>query len=242
MGERCERQRAYVLHERAYRETSVLLELFSREHGRVGAVARGVRAAKPRFARGTLRAFQPLECGWLLQGELVQLTAVEAAGPPLHLVGLRLQAALYLNELLMRLLARQDPHAVLFDAYAALLPALPESQDALAFRLRRFEMQVLAELGYGIDFSVDAASGESITPARRYRVIPEHGVIAAAVADEDGISGRALLALLDDRLPDAVVLREQRRMMRALLLHHLGGRGLNAWRVLKAPAPPAGPA
>jgi len=240
MPERVERQLAYVLHERAYRETSAILELFTRDHGRVAVVARGLRAAKPRFPRGTLRALQPIECGWLHQGEIGQLIAAEASGPPLTLSGTRLQSALYLNELLTRLLVRHDPHPALFATYSDLLTRLPLDPASLGFSLRRFEMRVLAELGYGIDFAVDSSTQEVVRPRGRYRIIPEHGVIAARDLDVDSVSGAALLALHAGQLPGATELRELKHMMRAQLLHHLGGRGLNAWRVLRAPVPPAG--
>lgn len=242
MAERIERQPAYVLHERAYRETSAILELFARDHGRVAVVARGLRAAKPRFQRGCLRAFQPIECAWLHRGELGQLTAAEACGLPLSLTGLRLQSALYLNELLTRLLVRHDPQPAIFDAYARLIQQLPEPVDQLGFALRRFEARMLGELGYGFDFGFDTSSGRDVDASGRYRVIAEHGVIAAPPLAVDSISGAALLALQAGRQPDANALQELRRMMRALLLHHLGGRGLNAWRVLKSPAPPEDPA
>ncbi|MBL0028013.1 MAG: DNA repair protein RecO [Rhodanobacteraceae bacterium] len=239
MAERVERQLAYVLHQRAYRETSAILELFTRDHGRVAVVARGLRAAKPRFSRGNLRALQPIECAWLHQGELGQLTAAEAAGLPLVLNGSRLQSALYLNELLVRMLQRHDPQAALFEAYARLLPQLSANANALGFQLRRFEMQLLSELGYGIDFAVDTSTQMPVVPRGRYRVMPEHGVISARHLEVDTISGAALLALSSGEQPDPVALRELRRMMRALLLHHLGGRGLNAWRVLRSPVPPS---
>lgn len=239
MAERVERQPAYVLHERAYRETSAILELFTRDHGCVAVVARGLRAAKPRFSRGSLRALQPLECAWLNQGDLGQLTAAEACGLPLALSGMRLQSALYLNELLVRLLHRHDPHPLLFDAYARLLVQLPESADALGFQLRCFEALLLSELGYGIEFAFDSAAQAPVDPRGRYRALPEHGVIGVHDLEVDTISGAALLALQAGQQPDAVGLRELRRMMRVLLLHHLGGRGLNAWRVLRSPAPPA---
>lgn len=242
MASRMDRQQSFVLHERAYRETSALLELFSREHGRVTVIARGLRAAKPRFSRGCLRAFQLLECSWLQQGELGQLTAVESLGLPLALSGLRLQSALYLNELLVRLLTRHDAHPELFDAYAGLLPALPESTDAIGFALRRFEADVLTMLGYGIDFSFDSSNGCEVEPERRYRVLAEHGVIAVPALSEDSISGAALLALQRGTPPAKRDLQELRRMMRQVLLHHLGGRGLNAWRVLRVPSTPATPA
>ena len=169
MAERVERQPAYVLHERAYRETSAILELFTRDHGCVAVVARGLRAAKPRFSRGSLRALQPLECAWLNQGDLGQLTAAEACGLPLALSGIRLQSALYLNELLVRLLHRHDPHPLLFDAYARLLVQLPESADALGFQLRCFEALLLSELGYGIEFTFDSAAQAPVDPCGRYR-------------------------------------------------------------------------
>lgn len=242
MAERIERQSAYVLHERAYRETSALLELFTRDHGRVSVVARGLRAAKPRFQRGCLRAFQPIECAWLNRGELGQLTAVESVGLPLALNGLRLQSALYLNELLARLLVRHDPHPEVFDAYAQLLQQMPEAVDVPGFTLRCFEARVLGELGYGIDFGFDTSSGRDVEANGRYRVIAEHGVIAAPPLAVDSISGAALLALQSGRQPGAAELQELRRMMRTLLLHHLGGRGLNAWHVLKSPVTPADPA
>ena len=235
MAERIERQPAYVLHQRPYRETSAILDLFSRDHGRVAVVARGLRAAKPRFPRGVLRPFQPIECAWLPRSELGQLTAAECAGMPMAMFGLRLQSALYVNELLTRLLTRHDPHPDLFDAYARLLEELPEDGEAMGFTLRRFEARVLAELGYGIDFGFDASTQQSVVERGRYRVIAEHGVVAAPVLDVDTVSGAALLALQAGRQPGRTELQELRRMMRALLLHHLGGRGLNAWRVLRSP-------
>ena len=241
MAERIERQPAFVLHERAYRETSALLELFTRDLGRVAVVARGLRAAKPRIPRGSLRAGQPIECGLLLRGELGQLIAAEPVGLPRLLTGVHLQSALYLNELLARLLERHDPHPILFDAYANLLGSMPDDRDALGFALRRFESLLLGEIGYGIDFGIDASSGEAVVAEARYRVIAEHGVVAAPPLDLDAVPGAALLGLQSGRQPDAEALRPLRRMMRSLLLHHLGGRGLNAWRVLRAPASPADP-
>jgi len=242
MRERVERQPAFVLHERAYRETSAILELLTRDHGRVAVVARGLRALKPRFARGSLRALQPVECGWIGQGEMGQLIAVETTGLPLAVAGVQLQSALYVNELLVRLLARHDSHPKLFDAYAGLVANLPGDSAALGFALRRFEVLLLAELGYGIDFAWDLSSRSVVLPEQHYRVDPEQGVFAAVGPGRGAVSGRALLALGRDELPAADALADLRRMMRGLLLHHLGGRELNAWRVLRSPARPADPA
>ena len=242
MRERVERQPAYVLHERSYRETSAILELLSRDHGRVAVVARGLRAPKPRFARGALRALQPLECGWIGQGEMGQLIAVEVVGLPQAVTAMQLQSVLYLNELLVRLLARNDPHPRVFDAYAGLLGDLPRANAALGFALRRFEKDLLAELGYGIDFAWDLATQAPVREQGYYRVDPEQGVFAVAGPGRGALPGGALLALAAGVLPAAELLADLRRMMRSLLLHHLGGRGLQAWRVLRSPVPPAGPA
>lgn len=238
MSERVERQPAFVLHERPYRETSALLDVFTRDHGRVGLVVRGLRAAKPRFARGTLRSFQSLECAWTQRGELGHLTAAESRGTPANVGGQRLQSLLYVNELLTRLLPRHDPHPEVFDAYAALVVELPDALDAMGFALRRFEKFLLESLGYGIDFAIECRTQTAVAPDGRYRVIPEHGVVAVAALDAEALAGSSLLALADGVQPDAISLRDLRRMMRGLLLHHLGGRPLQAWRVLKAaPAP-----
>lgn len=238
MAERIERQPAFVLHERAYRETSALIEVFTRDYGRVGLVARGLRAQKPRFARGSLRPLQALECGFILSGEFGQLVAADALGVPVLVDGMCLQAALYVNELLVRLLARHDAHPKLFEAYASLIAALPTDPAALAIALRRFEAFALAELGYGIDFEFDLTNHAPIEARRWYRVVPEHGAMHVNENTPDAIAGSALLAMRATETPDAADLRALRRLMRAILLHHLGGRPLNAWRVLKSPAPP----
>lgn len=238
MAERVERQPAFVLHERAYRETSALIEVFTRDYGRVGLVARGLRAQKPRFARGLLRPLQALECGFILSGEFGQLVAADALAVPYPCDGMRLQAALYVNELLVRLLARHDAHPDLFDAYARLMATLPAEPSALAFALRRFEAFALAELGYGIDFEFDMTNHGPIEAQRWYHIVPEHGAMHVSENTPDAISGRALLAMRANEIPDAADLRALRRLMRAIILHHLGGRPLNAWRVLKSPVLP----
>src|SRR5688572_22391501 len=117
MTARVEGQPAFVLHERPYRETSLLLEVLTRDHGRVGLVARGVRSAKPRVPRGNLAPLQPLEIGWTGAGELGTLTSVEPSGARVALAGPALLCALYVNELVARLVARQDSNPELFERY-----------------------------------------------------------------------------------------------------------------------------
>jgi len=230
---RIEHQPAYILHERPYRETSVLLEVLTRDHGRVGLVARGVRSAKPRMARGTLAPLVALELDWQGRGELGSLVRAEASGPSLPLAGEALMCALYVNELLARLLQRQDPHPEVFERYADLLRELATPGTPLAWLLRRFERDLLALLGYALELAQEADTGTPLQADAPYSYDPERGPLPWALRPvAPRVAGAALLALAGDVPPDAATAREQRRLMRSVLLHHLGGRELAAWRVL----------
>jgi DNA repair protein RecO (recombination protein O) len=230
--QRIERQPAFILHERPYRETSVLLEVLTRDHGRIGLVARGVRSAKPRFGRGLLRPLQALSLSWSGRGELGTLTDADPVGTPIPLGDEASICALYLNELLLRLLPRNDPHPELITRYAACLGEIARARvEAHAWALRRFERDLLAQLGYALALDVDAA-GAPVHPAHAYHYDPETGAHRSASDALFQVSGASLLALASDAMPDTVALRELRRMMRAVLRHHLGGRELVAWRLV----------
>lgn len=235
---RIDRQPAYILHERPYRETSVLLEALTRDHGRVGLVARGVRTARPRLQRGTLAPLVALEIGWQGRGELGTLTAAEAVGPPPGLVDTALFCALYVNELLTRIVQRNDPHPQLFVRYAQCLRELADPALAQAWVLRRFERDLLEILGDAMLLDREGTSGEALLDEGIYSYDPELGPVAwAARPLAPRVSGRALLALDREELPDARALAELRTLMRAVFRHHLGGRELNAWLM----SPPATP-
>ncbi|MCX7564370.1 DNA repair protein RecO [Xanthomonadaceae bacterium XH05] len=226
-------QPAYVLHARAYRETSLLLDVFTRDHGRVGLIARGVRGPRGQATRAALQPFQPQMLSWRGQGELFQLTTTDTAGIALGLRGDALLSGFYLNEVLLRLLPRHDPHAVLFWRYAECLNALAAGAPP-AWELRRFERDLLDALGYALALSGDSGEGEPLDVSARYHFDPESGPrrIDGERAVPGSISGAALIALRDDAMPDAATLRELRRLMRGVLLHHLGGRELRSWQVL----------
>jgi len=228
---RIEQQPAYVLHSRAYRETSMLLECLTRDHGRVGVVARGVRRERARLQRAQLEPFQSLALDMLLRGELARLQGAETVGAPLRLVGDAGLAGLYLNELAVRLTGRQDPHPALFDAYARTLPRLA-GNEPLAWSLRRFERDLLEAIGYGLQLDFEAASGEPIEPGQLYRYVVEEGPTPCRAGTPHALRGDDLLALADDRLPDAAGLSALRVMMREVIRHHLGGGELRAWHVL----------
>lgn len=232
---RVESQPAYVLHVRAWRETSLLLEAFTRDFGRVGLVGRGVRGARARLPRSLLEPMQALRLGWSGRGELQTLTAAEPDGPVHALRGDALLSALYVNELLVRLVARNDPHPGLFDRYAALLGELAEG-PLLAWRLRCFERDLLAALGYAMQLGTAADTGAAIDPDTTYDYLPEQGAVAAG-SHPGGVRvrGSALLALGSGALPVAEDLAALRRLMRMLIGAHVGERGLQSWRVLAGP-------
>ncbi|MEI7038199.1 DNA repair protein RecO [Fulvimonas yonginensis] len=228
-----DQQPAYVLHARPYRETSLLLECLTREHGRLGVVARGVRRERARLQRAQLEPFQPLALDLALRGELATLRGAEAAGAPLRLAGDAGLAGLYLNELVVRLTGRQDPHPTLFDAYARTLPRLVEAAT-LGWQLRRFERDLLEAIGYGLQLEVEADSGKPLVPDGWYRYQMEYGPVACAAGAPQAIRGSDLLALAADRPPDATGLAALRRLVREVIRFHLGGGELHAWRVLAA--------
>jgi DNA repair protein RecO (recombination protein O) len=218
-------QPAFVLHRRPYLNTSLLLEAFGRESGRVGLVARGALNSRSRL-KGLLQPFVPLLLSWAGAGELATLTAAEENGPAVALAPARVLAGLYANELLVRLLPRQDPLPELFAAYGALLAELvaaPEPEPAL----RRFEKRLLAELGYGLTLDREAGSGAPIVAEGHYRYVLDQGPLPVSQTQMGvSISGRSLLALRDETLSDPSVLKDIKRLTRAALTEHLRGRAL----------------
>lgn len=214
----------YLLSLRAWRETSALLEVFTPRHGRVGLVARGSRSARSRL-RGLLQPFQPLLLSWSDRGDLGTLTGAEADGPPLALAGEAVFSGWYLNELVLRLLQRRDPHPALYRSYTEALGALPGAPPARS--LRRFEMSLLGELGYGLHLPGDLAAD------RWYGYDPEGGLHVADPGPQS-YRGASLLALADATLPTEESLRDARRLLRAALLPHLGGRALRTPELLRA--------
>ena len=225
-------QHGFVLHHRAYRDTSVLLELFTPEHGRVGAVARGVRKEKSRWA-AFLQPFRPLLLSWSGRGELVTLTGVEEDGPVVSFPMVAAPCGFYLNEIMLRLLQRHDAHPKLFSSYGEALHSLGEAQGELATAqeriLRTFEKHLLDELGYGLMLNHAADTGAALQPEQRYSYELERGPVAynersASVA----VSGATLLALGRLDLTDAQCLREAKRLMRTVLAHYLGDKPLHS--------------
>ncbi len=216
---------AFILHRRPYRNTSVLLEALVKNHGRIGLVARGVRSQRSRL-KGILQPFRPLLLSWSGKGELLNLNHGEEAGAAIPICSARMLSGLYVNELLLRLLARQDPHPSLFEFYTQALHALTETTSEEP-ALRVFEKHLLRELGYGLLLDTDALNAKPLDPASDYRYILEQGpVVAAQTRIGIPVSGKTLLALQREELDDPQVLREAKRLNRAAIAMHLQGRPL----------------
>lgn len=231
MKRRAEHEPAYVLHAYPYKETSLIVEVFSRRFGRVGLLARGAR--RPRSAmRGVLLAFHPLRMTWSASAELGTLMSAEWGGGQASLSGIGLMCGFYINELLLRLLPRGDPHEALFDAYATALARLGAG-EAQAAVLRSFERRMLAELGYAPVLDRDAANGVRIEAEKHYAYEAERGPVESRRADGDSvISGRTLLDMAADNYESSRTREEARRLMRALIAERLGGQTLHTRAVL----------
>jgi DNA repair protein RecO (recombination protein O) len=224
---RIDQQPAFVLHARPYRETSLLIEAFTRDHGRVGLVARGVRRERSRIPRGALQPLQPLLLDWIARGELGTLTAAEPASAPFPLHGDALLAAIYVNELVLRLSGRNDAHLGAFAAYAECMAGLADGR-AMAWTLRRFERDFLADLGYAVALTHTAA-GAAVETGVEYAYDPESGAMPWREGSAwPRVDGAALLALHRDEPPPAEQLAQLRRLMRAVIRHLAGGE-LKAW-------------
>lgn len=213
---------AWVLKAGPYGDTSLLVEAFSRDQGRIGLVARGARSAKSR-PRALLQAFRPLLLSWNERGDLGTLTGVEAAGPALEFRGETVFSGWYLNELLLRLLQRHDAHAAVFDAYGEALATLVEAGESA---LRRFEMQLLAELGFGLDLPDD------LEPELHYAYRSGEGPVPSPPSSET-YAGRALIGLREGTLESGEDLRAARRLLKAALAEVLGERGLATAAMLR---------
>lgn len=226
--QRIDGARAFLLHAHPYSETSLVLDVFSREHGRLPVLARGAR--RPRSAlRGVLIGFQLLELGWFGGGEVKTLARAEWFGGTPLLQGRCLLLGYYLNELLLKLLPREDAHPALFDSYAEAVGALATG-SADAPELRRFERSLLKEIGYGLTFDHDA-DGAPIQAEQRYSYLFERGLIAAHGGTGFTLSGKTLLDMDADDYRDPRTLAESKLLMRQLVAHQLGGQPLQSRRV-----------
>lgn len=227
---RYDNQPVYVLHTYAFKETSLVAELFTKAHGRVATLAKGAR--RPRSAmRGQLQSFQMLSATWSGKNELKTLHSLDWADALTMLQGEALMCGFYLNELLLRLLPREDAHEQLFNYYQATLRALAKGLD-LATHLRRFELKLLQEMGYAVPLQLDE-NNTPINEEREYRYEAEYGACAFS-ATQKGIkvAGRTLLDMAHDDYTSMQTQQESKKLMRYLLTHYLGDKPLHTRQLL----------
>ncbi len=224
-------QPGFVLHSYPYKETSLIVDLFTRDHGRVALVAKGAKRPHSQL-RGVLQTFQPLATGWAGKSELRVLTGAEWVGGMLPLEKTALLCGFYLNELLVKLLARDDPHPALFDHYVATLNQLAHQEPA-PIVLRKFERALLKETGVAADLGRCTVSGLAVRAELRYVVDPERGARPERAADQwPGVAGKTLLDMEREDYADPSTQLQSKQLMRFLLAHHLGGATLNTRQML----------
>jgi DNA repair protein RecO (recombination protein O) len=223
----------YILHAQPYRDTGRILEVFTREQGRISVFARGVRGPRARLAC-LLQPFQPLLMSFSSRGEAAQLISAEsgAAHRPVRLPPGALLSGFYLNELLLKLTTRHDPNAGLFDGYEEALQALTAG-DGQEPVLRGFELRLLREVGYGLELTRTVAGGP-VLAQEYYHFRPADGLSATTAEHSGAVQGRSLLNLVAGTLTAARELADARRVLSAALEHCLEGRPITTRAVARA--------
>jgi DNA repair protein RecO (recombination protein O) len=223
---------AYILHHRPYRDTSRILEVITRDHGRLTLFARGVRGPKAKLA-SILQPFQLLLLSWSGRGEAGQLTGAESADHDPSMPASSLMASFYLNELLIKLTTRHDPLPSLFDDYHATVDGLRRGM-LLEPSLRIFEKRLLDTLGYGLDLATQAQTGKPVEPGEYYHFRPAQGLFPTVAEAQGALSGQSLISLANEELASSRDLEDARRVLRAALAECLEGRELTTRAVAKA--------
>jgi DNA repair protein RecO (recombination protein O) len=236
---RVETQVAYILHKRAFRDTSQILDVFTRNHGRLSLMSRGSRGVKSKTG-GLLQAFRPLLISWQGRGEMPFLNNVEIAdikAPSLS--GKTLLSATYINELLVYLLHKNDVHDDIFDQYHECLYALQGASN-IEIVLRLFEKKLLQQLGFGLNLVNDADTGQPVEASRHYAYFFEHGPVSC---DENRhsranpvVSGESLIAYEQNQLEAGRQCAEIKALMRYVLSTHLGHKKLKSRELFRKPS------
>ena len=224
----------YILHHRPYRDTSRILDVLVRDHGRLTLFARGVRGPKPRFG-GVLQPFDLLLLSFQVGREAGQLTGAESAESAPPLPAGSLMSGFYLNELLLKLTTRHDPIPEVFEEYRRALSGLRAGGRVEAV-LRVFEKRLLEAVGYGMDLTAEARTGKAIEAEGFYRFVASEGMVPAVELDADAVAGTSILALAREELGEGRGLEDARKVLKAALAERLEGKELTTRRVARAVA------
>src|SRR5450830_1071246 len=228
---RVSNQPGFVLHSWPYKETSLIVDVLTRDYGRIALIAKGAKRPHSQL-RSVLQTFQPLQFAWTGKSEMRILTSAEWVGGMLPLEKSALLCGFYLNELLVKLLARDDAHPALFDHYVSTLNQLAHGESA-PIVLRKFERALLKETGVVVDWTRCVTNGKAVEPDEMYVVDPEQGVRFPRLSDAwPKVSGKTLLDMEKEDYSDLNTQTQSKFLMRSLLSHHLGGAQLNTRQIL----------
>jgi DNA repair protein RecO (recombination protein O) len=220
-------QPAFILHQQHYRESSLIIDVLTRDFGRISLVAKGVRKVKSKTV-GMLRPYLELSLSFVGRSDLRTLTHVEAIGLPFELPGLAVYCGFYLNELVSSFLHKDDPHAEVFDDYQDCLSKLAQGGQVEA-ALRDFELNLMDNIGYGVNLSYDSFSDKPIAANKKYLFNKDSGLVEALNGQ---FSGFALLAMGQRQFDDPDVLSEAKQLLRTVIDSHLQGKQLNSRAVI----------
>jgi len=241
MSVRVELHPSYILHTRPYRDTSLLVDIMSQEYGKVSLIARGARKAKNN-QRYLLQPFIPLLLSWQGKGTLKTLVGIESHGLAYSLAGVRLYSAMYANELLSYLLVQDDHTTALYHDYQSLLLSLTQADSMIEPCLRRFELRLLEELGYAINFSHDADTAAPIVPEQYYFFVANHGFVATEHRldiRDSSYRGQDIVNISQLLLESKATLRTAKQLLRKALKPHLRGRQLKSRELFTSLLPSA---
>jgi len=228
---RIQEQPAYILHHRPFRDTSQIIDVLTRDHGRLSLMSRGSRSAKSR-QKSILQPFNSLLISWSGKAELPTLTSVETqTSNAFKLSGKSLLSAFYVNELLVKLLHKHDVHAGIYYLYESVLDLLAVNAEIEPV-LRLFEKQLLEELGFGLNLTLHAETGVAVVADDLYAYYLEHGPVDVASIHDDQyvakLSGASLLALHENNLSSEQALKDAKRLMRSILNYYLQGKPIKS--------------
>jgi len=233
MHRRVQQQPAFILHHRPFRDTSQILDVISRDHGKLSLVARGSRGVRSRL-KGILRPFMPLSVSWVIKSDLGTLTGAEVQGAPLSLHGDALLSGFYVNELILHFLHRHDPQPEIFDVYVQTIQGLAAAGDEVAPCLRQFEIELLRQVGYALSLDYEYGSQQALDKEQYYDYRVEQGPVAVSRTDGPLVFTGAILAAIGEQQfsrPD--VLQAANRLLRDVVAFHLGGKELKSRKVLQ---------
>ena len=230
---RIQNEPAWLLHHRPFRDSSQILDILSRDQGRLAVVAKGSRGAKSKL-RGILRPFLPLQLSWFIRSDMGTLTGAEMDGASLSLTGDALLSGYYVNELILKLLHRHDPQPEIFAAYGKTIERLAGSKD-VAPLLRQFEIELLRILGYALNLDHDTQTKEPLRPQQQYEYRVEQGPVPISDREREGpmvFRGAELDAIRNQQFADPAVLKNAGNLLRNVIAYHLDGKELKSRKVL----------